>query len=471
MKIDLQLGAVEAAEFAAYANAKLYAASAEAPHLAIERITNEIGEIKKNTLYIIDEANSLAEMMAAARKGAFCVLCTKAPASMEKIASSAVIECDKIETAIERFAKQYAKRGKHRTIALTGAKGKTRTGEFVYSVLEEMYKVQKATDKKSATKDDALFLLDITPATDFLLVELKLRDKKDIKRLANLFDCDVGIITEMQSKIHETANLDVLAGIKESGEIAFSAEDEGVSMICRTDVQCSAVSVKDTQAELYADHIRSYKDRTVFDICGKDICIRDVEIHFTGEENVYSALFAALVGIRYGVPHEKIRTGLKNCHSSELGVEIYTVGDVTFIADSSSATVESVRSGIETLCDIAKLHKNSRKIALLGDLRDFGQDSRALHENLGEFLVEKGLDKLFTFGVAAEQIGIGALRAGMAREDIVGNPEIFSPIKSAVAVADALRAGDVLLIRVSRPNAAAEILNYLRKRLEEQKGR
>lgn len=466
MKIDLKLGTVTAEEFAQLAGAELCAASVDAPRLIFDRITNEMEEITKNTLFIIDEANSLAEMMAAARKGALCVLCTKGPDSLEKIPNTAVIICEKNEAAIERFAKQYVKRGKHRTIALTGAKGKTRTGEFVYSVLEEMYKVQKATDKKTTERDDALFLLDITPATDFFLVELKIREKKDIKRLAELFDCDIGIITEMQSKIHETANIDVLAGLKSGGEIAFSAEDTEVSMICRTDVQCSAVSVKDAQAELCAEHIRAYKDRTVFDIRGKDIFIENVEIHFTGMENVYSALFAALVGLRYGVPCEKIRTGLKNYHSSELGVEIYTLGGITFIADSSSATIESVRTGIETLCDIAKLHKNSRKIALLGDLRDFGQDTRILHERLGEFLVEKKIDKLFTFGVAAEQIGVGARRAGMAADDVHGNLEIFSPLKSAVAVAEELRAGDVLLVRVSRPNAAAEILRYLREKFE-----
>lgn len=466
MKIDLKLGTVKACDFAEYAQGTLSALSASAPQLEIERITNEISEIAKNTLFIIGEDNSLAEMMAAAKKGAFCVLCTKTPASLEKIADSAVIECENIHAAIERFAKQYAKRGKHRTIALTGSKGKTRTGEFVYSVLEEMYKVHKATDKKTNEKDDAFALLDISADTDFFLVELKIREKRDIKRLANLFDCDVGIITAMQSKIHETANTDVLAGLKEGGEIAFSAEDDALALICRTDVKSSTVSVKDADAELYADRIRNYKERTVFDIRGKDVLIENVEIHFTGLENVYSALFAALVGIRYGIPGEKIRTGLKNYHSSELGVEIYTVGGVTFIADSSSATADSVRSGIDTLCDIAKLHKRSRKIALVGDIRDFGQDTRALHKKMGEYIVEKKIDKLFTFGVAAEQIGVGARRAGMRDADISGNLELFSPLKSAEAVANTLREGDVLLIRMGRQNAAAEIVQYLREKLE-----
>ena len=403
-------------------------------------------------------------MMAVAKKGALCVLCTKAPSSLDKIADIAVLVCDNIPDALERFAKHYLKHGKHRTIALTGAKGKTRTGEFVYSVLEEMYKVHKATDKKGNDKNDALMLLEVPRDADFFLMELKIRDKKDIARLANLIDCDLGIITSVHSRISERANIDVLAGVKAGGEIALTAEENEPSLICRTDIETKTVSVKNEEAELYAKNIRTYKERTVFDICGKGVCIEKVEIHFTGIENVYSALFAALVGLKYNVPHEKIRTGLKNYHASSLGVEICTIGGITMMVDSSSATADSVKSGIDTLCEIAKLHKHSRKIALVGDIRDFGQDTRDLHERMGAYIVAQKIDKLFTFGVAAEQIGVGALRAGMRAEDVSGNLELFSPLKSAEAVANVLKEGDVLLIRMGRQNAAAEIVQYMRDR-------
>lgn len=466
MKIELKLGAISAKELAESMQAKTYTLSDSAPLNEIELITDEVGEISRKTLFVASEDNSLAEMMAAAKNGAYCVICTKAPDSLEKIPETIVIECDNIRNAFERFAKYYTRRGKHQTIALTGSKGKTRTGEFVYSVLEEMYKVHKCTDKKTTEKNDAIALLDIPADADFFLMELKINDKRDIARLGRLVDCDVGIITNLKSSIDARANVDVLSGLKEGGEMAFCAEDDVLSMICRTDVKTGTVSVGNANAELHAENIRNYKDRMVFDIVGENIRISDVEIHFTGEENISSALFAALVGLRYNVPAEKIKTGLKNYHSSELGVEIFTVGGVTFIVDTSSAAPDSVKSGINTLCDIAKLHKKSRKIALVGDLRAFGQDTRAVHEKMGEYIVEKKIDKLFTFGVAAEEIGAGARRAGMKEKDVSGNLELFSPLKSAEAIANELCAGDVLLIRISRKNAAAEIEQYLRERLE-----
>ena len=56
----------------------------------------------------------------------------------------------------------------------------------------------------------------------------------------------------------------------------------------------------------------------------------------------------------------------------------------------------------------------------------------------------------------------------MPKDDVCGNLELFSPLKTAEAVAKQLRAGDILLIRVGRQNAAAEIIRYLKAYLEKQ---
>ena len=88
------------------------------------------------------------------------------------------------------------------------------------------------------------------------------------------------------------------------------------------------------------------------------------------------------------------------------------------------------------------------------------------HLNNIVHIFEKKIDKLFTFGVAAEQIGVGARRAGMRDADVSGNLELFSPLKSAEAVAEVLRDGDILLIRIGRQNQVAEIVEYLNKRFE-----
>lgn len=466
IKKTLKLGPVTGRELASYMDAKLVTLSDTAPLCELLMITDTVTEVSDGCLFLVSEDNSLAEMMAASKNGAKCVLCTKAPASLEKIPDVAVLVCKDIWDAMGRFAKEYLKRGHQKTIALTGSAGKTRTGEFICSVLGEQYKVYKTPDKKSTPAEDVLTMLDMPSDTDFFLAELKIREKKDIKRLSRLVDCDMGIITALKSGVEENANLDVLGGLRPDGEIALSAEDDALSLICAASHKTSFVSVRSQDAELCAVNIREYKDRMAFDICGKKVYIKQVEIHTPGMENVYSALFSAFVGLRYGIPDEKIKTGLKNFHASKPGVGIYTVGEVTFIEDSASATAESVKNAIDTLCDIAKVHKGARKIALVGDIRDFGQDTRGLHEKMGEYIAGQKIDRLFTFGVAAEQMATGARRAGMKDENISGNLEIFSPLKSAEAVAGAIRPGDVVLIKIGRPNAVSAIVNYLKAMFE-----
>ena len=106
MKIELKLGSVTAKEIAEYMGARLFSVSEDALSQQITLFADSIAEVQKNTLFVMDADNSLAEMMAVAKKGALCVLCTQAPNSLEKIPDTAVIVCDNIPEALERFAKQ-----------------------------------------------------------------------------------------------------------------------------------------------------------------------------------------------------------------------------------------------------------------------------------------------------------------------------------------------------------------------------
>ena len=106
MKIDLKLGAITVADAAALMHAELLTLSADAPMREICNFTDEIGEIARGTMFLVSEDNSLAEMMAAAKNGALTVLCTKAPASLERIPDTAVLVCDAIDTALARLQRR-----------------------------------------------------------------------------------------------------------------------------------------------------------------------------------------------------------------------------------------------------------------------------------------------------------------------------------------------------------------------------
>ncbi len=466
VKTTLKFGSIFCDEMSSMMGAKLVSKSKDTPRYEIKNITTDVLEISNGTLFIASEDNSLAEMMAASKNGAKCILCTKAPASLDNIPEVVVIVCSNVWNALEKFAKEYIKRGHHRTMLLSGSKGRTRTGEFICSVLGEINTIYKSEDKKTTTKEDVIALIEIPQNTDFFLIERKIRDKRDLPKLSKYLDCNLSEVQSLKIDIGQEEEPQQSSVLCDGFEIALDINEGKQYLICECNSNSKSLCVRNDEIELFAVNVKEKDEKITFDILFGDDKIQDVVIHCSGIENVYSALFATLVGLEYGVTIEKIKTGLKNTHPSCPATRIYTLGKITLIEDSASATIENVTNAVNTLCDIASLHEGSRKIAFIGDIRDFGQDTRGLHENLGAYIVDKNIDKLFTIGVAAEQIGIGAMRAGMSSEDILGNMDMFSPLKSASVLAKMAQAGDILLVKVGRPNIVAEIVDYLKTELD-----
>ena len=109
-------------------------------------------------------------------------------------------------------------------------------------------------------------------------------------------------------------------------------------------------------------------------------------------------------------------------------------------------------------------------MALLGDMRELGSATRALHESLGHFVAEKKLDKLFTYGIAASYIASGAKDCGMKETDIFDNPDITDPIASGKAILNEVRVGDIILFKASRAMSVEKILTYLRENVNQIRG-
>ena len=48
-----------------------------------------------------------------------------------------------------------------------------------------------------------------------------------------------------------------------------------------------------------------------------------------------------------------------------------------------------------------------RRVAILGDMYELGEDSSEMHEAVGKYAAEKGINLIITVGELAEDIGYG----------------------------------------------------------------
>lgn len=76
-----------------------------------------------------------------------------------------------------------------------------------------------------------------------------------------------------------------------------------------------------------------------------------------------------------------------------------TDNQITVINDAYNASPTSMKAAIDTLS-----HMNGRKIIVLADSLELGENSQRMHEDVGAYLEDKGIHTLLTYGNDAKFI-------------------------------------------------------------------
>jgi UDP-N-acetylmuramoyl-tripeptide--D-alanyl-D-alanine ligase len=128
-------------------------------------------------------------------------------------------------------------------------------------------------------------------------------------------------------------------------------------------------------------------------------------------------------------------------------------GTITVIDESYNANPASMRAAIATLAAAAPA-PGGRRIAALGDMRELGADSGALHAGLAGPLAEAGIDLVFTCGADMARLADSlppASRAGHAD----------TAAECARLVAATLRPGDVLMVKGSHASGMGIVVETI----------
>ena len=128
-------------------------------------------------------------------------------------------------------------------------------------------------------------------------------------------------------------------------------------------------------------------------------------------------------------------------------------GHATVIDESYNASPASIRAAISVLA-ASRPGPGGRRIAVLGDMLELGEDSRRLHAELAPALNSAAIDRVFTVGtdMAALHEALPAARRGDHSESAATMAEI---------VGKQLRAGDIVTIKGSHGSHMSEVVIHL----------
>src|SRR5213079_2057820 len=119
--------------------------------------------------------------------------------------------------------------------------------------------------------------------------------------------------------------------------------------------------------------------------------------------------------------------------------QIKNIGGVQFLDDSYNANPDSMKAALRTLVE---LDADGKRVAVLGEMRELGDESERGHREVGETAATLGVDHLITIGDTANVIAQGARAAGMEKVSAVRSTGEAAELLGEIAAP-----GDLVLIK------------------------
>ena len=173
-----------------------------------------------------------------------------------------------------------------------------------------------------------------------------------------------------------------------------------------------------------------------------------------GLHNAQNALAAIAVGLALGVPVTAVVKALEGFTASSKRMEVLMVGGVTVLNDTYNANGDSAIAALTTLAAAATTGK---RIAVLADMLELGEQSASEHSRVGAQAAALGIDYVLTYGKWAVEISRAA----------TGCETVHYDQKNILAeyLAELVAPGDVVLVKGSRGMAMEDIVTFLQQRL------
>lgn len=378
-----------------------------------------------------------------------------------------IIIVDNTLVALQQLAKVYLQQCHPQVVGITGSNGKTTTKDMVAALLGQAYRVHRTAGNFNSHIGLPLTILSMPADTEMLILEMGMRARGEIEFLSQLAEPDTVVITNIgESHLEQLgsreeiarAKLEITAGLKRNGLFIYPGDEPLLQQILiepeflnLSDVTFQTFGLEQSN-DLHPIGIMNQGQHTIF------TTPRYPDIVWTlplpGLHNVSNAMAAMLVAEHYGVTPSQIQNGFSGLRLTGMRIEMTLGLDGTMLLnDAYNASPSSMKAAIDVL---DQMKGYSRKLAVLGDMLELGQDEEHYHQQIGDYIAGK-VDWLFTYG----QRSLAMAKAASMR---MSQERIRSYQSKQELIDDLLEvkaSGDVILFKGSRGMRLEEVLQAL----------
>ena len=368
--------------------------------------------------------------------------------------------------ALQRLARWVRRRSGARVVAVTGSAGKTTTKDVTAAFLGLRHRVMRSSGNLNNHIGLPLSLLELRHGADVAVVELGMSHAGEISRLVAIAEPDVRVWTNV-AEVHleffasveaiADAKAEILEGATGKTTLVANADDSRVMVRAagfagRLVTFGAAQGATVRAAEIESLGIDGMAARV--DADGETVRIR---VPLLGRGNLQNVLAGIAVARSFDIPLDAVAERAASLRpAAHRGDVMRLAGGVTVVDDAYNSNPRALEGALAV---VAGERRFTRRAAVLGEMRELGQPSVALHEACGRAAAASGLSLLVTVGgIPARAMGRAAVEAGMSDVQV---RHADTSVEAAEIVAREVRAGDLVLVKGSRGIATESVVERL----------
>ena len=307
---------------------------------------------------------------------------------------------DDVLAAFQKLAQYVLEKSQVDVLAVTGSNGKTTTKDMLAQLLSTTYKTYKTQGNYNNEIGLPYTVLHMPEGTEKLVLEMGQDHLGDIHLLSEIAHPKAAIVTLIGE-----AHLEFFKDRKEIAKGKLQIADgmpAGSLLLVPADpiVEDFLPSQQDLVrfgegADIRITKLDERKDSLTFEA---NFLSAAIDLPVTGKYNATNAMIAAYVALKEGVSEEAIRASFKGLELTKNRTEWKKAGNgADILSDVYNANPTAMRLILETFSTIPA-NPNGRKLAVLADMKELGEQSIDLHNQMILSLSPDVLDTVVFYG-------------------------------------------------------------------------
>ena len=389
-------------------------------------------------------------------RGAICALCEVAPENPTK----PYILVDSTLDAVKLIAEAYRQLFDIPVIGISGSVGKTSTKEMIASVLSQKFKVHKTSGNLNNELGVPLTLFGLEEEHQVAVIEMGISDFQEMYRISKMVKPTICVITIIGCCHLENlgdrdgvlkAKTEMFDNMADNAKIFLNGDDDKLSTVTEVRGIKPVFYGLDSKNAYYAENIKNNLTNGV----DATLCFEDTKLNVTipaiGNYMVANALAGVAVGKSLGMTDDQLISGVESYKTVGSRANVIKTDSYTIIDDCYNANPNSVKAGIDTLVNFS-----TRKVAVLGDMKELGKEENRFHFEVGQYAAEKKIDVVIAVGPLAKELYNGAYQGTEAY--------YFETVEDANAeIKNILKQDDTILVKASHSMQFEKIVENIQK--------